>query len=116
MARHCYNAPRLLGRTTEGAQGFLHDIEESYAAVQSQKAVSAWFTCKQILPFGFAKQYGPNLFTIARNYISKAVQVLLTVCCVCLCFKRVDITYRIKPEELYILSFVKGRGLSLFHS
>ena len=28
-----------------------------YAAVQSQKAVSAYFTSKQILPFGFAEQH-----------------------------------------------------------
>ena len=28
-----------------------------YAAVQSQKVVSAYFIGKQILPFGFAKQY-----------------------------------------------------------
>ena len=28
-----------------------------YAAVLSQKAVSAYFTSKQILPFGFARQY-----------------------------------------------------------
>ena len=30
---------------------------KSYTAVQSQKAVSAHFTSKQILPFGFAQQY-----------------------------------------------------------
>ena len=28
-----------------------------YSAVQSQKAVSAYFTSSEILPFGFAKQY-----------------------------------------------------------
>ena len=28
-----------------------------YTVVQSQKAVSAYFTSKQILPFGFAEQY-----------------------------------------------------------
>ena len=29
-----------------------------YYHVQSQKAVSAYFTCKQILSFVFAEQYG----------------------------------------------------------
>ena len=29
-------------------------------AVQSQKAVSAYFTSKQILPFGFAEQVSPG--------------------------------------------------------
>ena len=31
------------------------------AAVQSQKAVSAYFTSKQILAFGFAEQHGVNI-------------------------------------------------------
>ena len=32
--------------------------DDIYAAVQRQKAVSAYFTSKQILPFSFAEQYG----------------------------------------------------------
>ena len=32
-------------------------IEEHYSAVQMQKAVSAYFTSDQILPFAFAGQY-----------------------------------------------------------
>ena len=32
-------------------------LSQTYSAVQSQKAVSAYFTSKQILPFGFAEQY-----------------------------------------------------------
>ena len=36
-------------------------------AVQSQMAVSAYFTSKQILPFGFAEQNRPtNLFCTAN--------------------------------------------------
>ena len=34
-----------------------HQGTQSYATVQSLKAVSAYFTSKQILPFGFAEQY-----------------------------------------------------------
>ena len=35
----------------------LHNSDGDYkTAVQSQKAVSAYFTSKQILPFGFAEQ------------------------------------------------------------
>ena len=34
-------------------------IYSDYTAVQSQKAVSAYFTSKQILSFGFADQYNP---------------------------------------------------------
>ena len=33
------------------------NMMKSYTAVQSHKAVSAYFTSKQILPFGFAQQY-----------------------------------------------------------
>ena len=32
-------------------------MKKMYTAVQSQKALSAFFTSKQILPFGFEKQY-----------------------------------------------------------
>ena len=32
-------------------------VTQHYAALQSQKAVSAYFTSKQILPSGFAEQY-----------------------------------------------------------
>ena len=32
-------------------------FKELYTAVQRQKAVSAYFTSEQILPFGFARQY-----------------------------------------------------------
>ena len=35
-------------------------ISECYIAVQSQKAVSAYFTSEQILPFGFAEQSRPT--------------------------------------------------------
>ena len=35
---------------------------ETNTAVQSQKAVSAYFKSKQILPFGFAEQNTPYLF------------------------------------------------------
>ena len=35
----------------------LHYLVHTYTAVQSQKAVSAYFTSKQILPLGFAEQY-----------------------------------------------------------
>ena len=41
----------------------MHDntsIDVDYIAVQSQKAVSAYFTSKQIRPFGFADQYSNN--------------------------------------------------------
>ena len=31
-----------------------------YTAFQNQKAVSAYFTSNQILPFGFADQYTPH--------------------------------------------------------
>ena len=33
------------------------DAEAGYTAVQSQKAVSTYFSSKQILPSGFADQY-----------------------------------------------------------
>ena len=35
-------------------------ISECYIVVQSQKAVSAYFTSEQILPFGFAEQSRPS--------------------------------------------------------
>ena len=35
----------------------IYDYMYIYTAMQSQKAVSAYFTSKQILPFGFAVQY-----------------------------------------------------------
>ena len=41
----------------------------SYTALQSQNAVSAYFTSNQILPFGFAEQYAYNkarLFNIIK--------------------------------------------------
>ena len=34
-----------------------YSVQEDCAAVQSQKAVSAYFTSKQILPFAFAENY-----------------------------------------------------------
>ena len=45
---------RLISRY-HGNQVFL--ALEVCTAVQSQKAVSAYFTSEQILPFGFAEQY-----------------------------------------------------------
>ena len=41
-----------------GSHGGLHnDLAPHYTVVQSQKAVSAHFTSKQMLPFGFAERY-----------------------------------------------------------
>ena len=40
-----------------------------HPAMQSQKAVSAYFTSKQILPFGFAEQYS---VTVATQFVEKA--------------------------------------------
>ena len=39
----------------------------SYAAVQSQKAVSAYFASKQILPFGFAERYTCSMLLIVNH-------------------------------------------------
>ena len=36
---------------------YTHARIVSYATVQSQKAVSAWYTSKKILPFGFELQW-----------------------------------------------------------
>ena len=42
----------------ENSVAVLYDTNRShYAAMQSQKAVSAYFTREQILPLGFAEQY-----------------------------------------------------------
>ena len=38
-------------------QGMDTTEHSKYTAVQSQKEVSAYFTSKQIMPFGFAEQY-----------------------------------------------------------
>ena len=50
MSRHCQQGTDIqttMARTT---------IMQLLSAVQSQKAVSAYFTSKQMLPFGFAEQ------------------------------------------------------------
>ena len=41
-------------------------IMDSTTAVQSQKALSAYFSSKQILPFGFAEQY--NFVTYSEHH------------------------------------------------
>ena len=43
--------------STRSAAAAVICFQDSYSAVQSQKAVSAYFTSKQILPFGFAEQH-----------------------------------------------------------
>ena len=46
-------------------------IREMYTAMQSQKAVSAYFTSKQILPFAFAVQYSQGVvLTLSPQVIS----------------------------------------------
>ena len=57
----CFFPPKILSYRRSSAHradigGQLSAALFSYTAVQSQKAVSAHFTSKQILPFGFAEQ------------------------------------------------------------
>ena len=42
---------------------------EYYNATQSQKAVTAYFTSKQLLPFGFAAQYADCQYYLSTNLI-----------------------------------------------
>ena len=45
-----------------------------HTAVQRQKAVSAYFTSKQILPFAFAEQYiYEYIFILSKAYHSEAM-------------------------------------------
>ena len=48
----------------------------STTAVQSQKAVSAYFTSKQILPFGFAEQTSSTGVDIDNNYCAHVSYIL----------------------------------------
>ena len=50
-------AARRVSGNTAIQRGTLWPSSCSYAAVQSQNAVSAYFASKQILPFGFTERY-----------------------------------------------------------
>ena len=55
------------------------DLIRLITAVQSQKAVSAYFTSKQILPFGFAQHYSRYMNTGLFN-IEHSVSIWLSYC------------------------------------
>ena len=52
-----------------------------YTAVQSQKAVSAYFTSKQILPFGFAERYyvreNPVIYIITPTKLDQVAGIVM---------------------------------------
>ena len=47
-------------------------LVEKYSSVQSQKAVAAYFSSKQLLPFGFAEQHSRS--TVAFNHQDQCPQ------------------------------------------
>ena len=49
-----------------------------YGIMQSQKAVSAYFTSKQILPFDFAEQYSGVVVTSPRRRLTQENQPFST--------------------------------------
>ena len=44
-----------------------------YTAVQSQKAVTAYFSSKQLLPFGFAEQYSTYHWNCSEYLVYMAI-------------------------------------------
>ena len=63
----CLKKPRT-HRYYEKRADFCQVNKYTCIAVQSQKAVSAYLTGKQILPFGFAEQLTPGMMESLTNH------------------------------------------------